>query len=222
MDFNFLNDIEIKDDAEIEELERKRIEEAEERRQERLRKHFLTESGVPLRYLNESLKTYIPLEENRKKFEWICGFVDSVKRGENKKNILYVSGKFGTGKTHIGCGMIRELGGQIVTSLGFCISYDSCRDFKATETRMEFLRRHCNQRLLVIDEVGKGIEKIEKEVYPYIVNEFYGNRNTLVFLGNADKAEFDSLIGEAGADRMREVGVYIALTGESRRGRNGD
>lgn len=218
MDFSFLNDIEIKDDAEIEELERKRIEEAEERRQERLRKHFLTESGVPLRYLNESLKTYIPLEENRKKFEWICGFVDSVKRGENKKNILYVSGKFGTGKTHIGCGMIRELGGLIVTALGLCIAYDSCRDFKATETRMEFLKRHCSQRLLIIDEVGKGIDKIEREIYPYMVNEFYGNRNTLVFLGNADKAEFDSLIGEAGADRMREVGVYMALTGESRRG----
>jgi DNA replication protein DnaC len=72
--------------------------------------------------------------------------------------------------------------------------------------------------LLIIDEVGKGIDKIEREIYPYMVNEFYGNRNTLVFLGNADKAEFDSLIGEAGADRMREVGVYMALTGESRRG----
>lgn len=222
MDFSFLNDIEIKDDAEVEELERKRIEEAEERRQERLRRHFLTESGVPLRYINESLNTYIPLEENRKKFEWICGFVESVKKGENKKNILYISGKFGTGKTHIGCGMIRELGGLIITSLGFCISYDSCRDFKATEPRMEFLKRHCSQRLLVIDEVGKGIEKIEKEVYPYIVNEFYGNRNTLVFLGNEDKKDFESLIGDAGADRMREVGVYIALTGDSRRGRNGD
>jgi hypothetical protein len=135
----------------------------------------------------------------------------------NYNIILY--GPPGTGKTHIGCGIIRELGGYILTSLELCITYDSCRDFKATETRIQFLKRLCQNKVLVIDEVGKGIESIEKQILPYIINEFYGSGHLLVFLGNGSNDDFNKIVGEASADRMSESGVYMSLIGDSIRKR---
>ena len=185
-----------------------------------LEENYFKTSGVPQRYFSESLETYKTTPENEKVYKWILGFVQAVKNKQNKINIIYLSGKFGTGKTHLGCGMIRALGGYIITSLELCITYDSCRDFKADMTRIQLLKKICKHKLFVIDEVGKGIPYIEKEIYPYIVNEFYGSGNLLVFLGNKSREEFIDIIGEAGADRMREVGVYLSLIGDSCRTRN--
>ena len=205
------------DDEKVNEYERKQAEEKEQERKAGLEKNYRTSSGVPARYFEESLETYQSTEENKKTFQWFCGFVDAVEQGKNSKNLVYLFGENGTGKTHLGCGAIRRLGGQIITSMELCITYDSCRDFNAPKTRIQFLKEICSQKLLVIDEVGKGIQQIEKQILPYIVNEFYGNGNVLFFLGNISRQDFNDIISEAGEDRFAESGVYIALTGKSRR-----
>lgn len=219
MDMDFINNLIIVDDEKVDEFEKQREQEKQREKKQKLEDNYLKESSVPKRYLSESLETYRATPENKRAYDWICGFVEAVEKKQNTKNIIFLSGKFGTGKTHLGCGMIRKLGGQIITSLELCITYDSCRDFNSPMTRIQFLKKICSQNLLVIDEVGKGIKSIEKEILPYIVNEFYGNGKILVFLGNQSKTEFNNLIGEAGADRMREVGIYFTLIGESERGR---
>lgn len=206
-------------DEEIESYEKALEEEKQKEIKAKKEEHYAKYANVPLRFQKESLYTYKPTEENRKQYNWICGFVKSVQEKTNTRNILYINGKIGKGKSHLACGIIRELGGYILTSLELCIAYDSCRDFKATETRWQFLKRLCTEKVLVIDEVGKGIESIEKQILPYIVNEFYGNRNILIFVGNGEEKDLYKLIGEAGADRMKEVGLIIPLIGESIRGK---
>ena len=211
-----LNNLEMVDDAAVEEYEKSLAAEKEKERLSVLEENYKKNSGVPKRYLDESLETYKPTPENIQAYKWVQGFINAVIAKKNTKNIVYISGKFGTGKTHLGCGMIRKLGGRIITSLELCITYDSCRDFKADTTRIHFLKHLCNDNdVLVIDEIGKGIASIEKEIMPYIVNEFYGSGKILVFLGNESKEDFNKTIGEAGADRMAEVGVYLSLIGES-------
>ena len=205
-------------DEEVEQYEKALEEEKQKEIKAKKEEHYAKSANVPLRYLKESLYTYKPTEANRKQYNWLCGFVKSIEKKENTKNILYINGRLGTGKSHLACGIIRELGGYILTSLELCIAYDSCKDFKATETRWQFLKRLCTEKVLVIDEVGKGIESIEKQILPYIVNEFYGNRNILIFVGNGEEKDLYKLIGEAGADRMKEVGLIIPLIGESIRG----
>lgn len=205
------------DDEAVKEYERQEQELLQASKRDKLEKHYRNESGVKERYFKKSLETYRPTPENEKVYKWLLNFADSVEKGTNTKNLVYLSGKFGTGKTHLGCGLIRKLSGQIFTSLELCITYDSCRDYKATETRIDFIHRICTSPVLVIDEVGKGIKAIEEEIYPFIVNEFYGSGKLLVFLGNSGKEDFQKLIGEAGADRFNECGVYLSLTGESRR-----
>lgn len=201
----------------VEEYEQKQKMEKERIRFMELEENYFKFSNVPLRFFKESLETYNPTPENMKTFKWILGFTEAVNNKSNKKNIIYLSGKFGTGKTHLGCGMIRKLGGMIITSLELCITYDSCKDFKADKTRIQFLKWICSKNVLVIDEIGKGISSIESEIVPYIINDFYGSGKILIFLGNKSRDEFEKIIGSAGKDRMEEVGCYLSLIGESNR-----
>lgn len=215
--YSFINDIELVDDSEIEKREQEERERQEKTRRAKLESDYKLKSNVPERYKNESLETYKPIPENEKIYKWLLGFCDAVDRHKNKKNLIYLSGSFGTGKTHLGCGLIRRLGGMILTSMELCITYDSCRDFNAPQTRIQFLKSLCRSKVLVIDEVGKGIASIEEQILPYILNEFYGNGNILLFLGNISQADFKRIIGGAGTDRFEEVGLYLTLTGESMR-----
>lgn len=217
IDFSQLIPVTTAKDEEVAEYERKIAEEKEKDRKTILEKNYKNSSGVAERYLEESLETYKASPENERVYKWILGFVQAVEEKRNTKNLVYLNGKFGTGKTHLGCGIIRKLGGRIITSLELCITYDSCRDFKAEETRIQFLKRLCQNPVLVIDEIGKGISSIEKEIYPYIVNEFYGSGKLLIFLGNGNNEEFYKIIGEAGKDRFNEVGITFTLIGESHR-----
>ena len=203
------------DDTAFQEILKEEQVQLRKKNEEQKLKHYRESSGAPSRYLDESLDTYKPTAENAGAFNWIKGFMNAVHAKKNSKNIVFVSGKRGTGKTHIGCGIARELEGVFITSFDLCLSYDSCRDFNAPETRTGFLKRLCKHEVLVIDEVGKGLPEIEKVLLPYLVNEFYGSGKLLFCLGNINKEDFDKLISEDGVDRMKEVGAYLTLTGDS-------
>lgn len=216
MTFNFLENIEVVDDEKIDELERQEAERKEAEKKSRLEDNY--KRIAPPRYAQESLETYKPSQENERAYNWLLGFCEAVEKLCNTKNLLYLNGKSGTGKSHLALGIIRKLGGEIITSLELCITYDSCRDFNSSMTRIQFLKKLCSQKVLVIDEVGKGIEKIEKEILPYIINEFYNDSGKiLIFTGNETNEDFIKLIGESSADRFAESGLYIPLVGESYR-----
>ena len=204
------------DDNWVAETELKRKEEARAERKRRLEDNY--RSIAPARYLDESLETYKPTEENRKSFEWLLKYCQTVEKGENTKNLLYLNGKSGTGKTHLALGVLKRLGGFFITSLEMCITYDSCRDFRASMTRIEWLERLVGHHLLIIDEVGKGLERIEREILPYIVNVFYNDqKKILIMTGNETAENFRGIIGESGADRFCESGVMLPLCGDSYR-----
>ena len=175
-------------------------------------------SGAPSKYWEESFDTYKPTQENKMTYEWLKGYVCAVQSKTNTKNLVFISGEKGTGKTHLGCAFVREMKGRILTSFELCTTYESCKDFNSQKTRIQYLKEICSYPVLVIDEIGKGVPAIENLVMPFIVNEFYGSGKILVFMGNINAESFHKIIGEDGEDRMKEKGVYLTLTGESQRG----
>ncbi len=214
--FSFLESIKIEDEEKIIELERLEEERQQEEKKRKLEENY--RKVAPPRYINESLATYKVSAENQNSYKWIVGFCEAVENHKNKKNLIYINGKSGTGKTHLALGMIRKLGGLLITSLELCITYDSCRDFNSSKTRIQLLKDLCRQKVLVIDEIGKGIERIEKEIVPYIINEFYNESSKiLIFTGNEKNEDFEKLIGESSTDRFNGNGIYISLVGESQR-----
>ena len=196
-------------DAEIERMERQQ---AEREKLERYEK-----SGVPERYLKESLDTYkITNEMQTTAANAATNFLHAVKCGEFKSLVLI--GNAGTGKTHLACAIIREVGGKYRTAPDIVEEMRRTKSFSANETEGDIIDYYGRLKLLVIDEIGRGIAATDEKYMLYqILNARYNTRKPTVLISNFTKADFLQYIGVAAADRLVESAEVWELNGESYR-----
>ena len=72
--------------------------------------------------------------------------------------------------------------------------------------------------MLVIDEIGRGIEATaEKYMLYQVLNARYNTRKPTVLISNHTKNDFLKYIGVAAADRLVESADLIEMNGESYR-----
>lgn len=205
------------DDEEVRRREAEDTARREEWRKQELESHYrnTAESGVNPRYWNESIGTYIAeTEEEKANLEAVKAYAAEKKQCRT----LLMFGSYGTGKTHLGCGIIRERGGKYITSLKLCIEYETGSDYKAQKNKLQILNEYSALPMLVIDEIGRGLKtQAEKEILAYILNERYEKMLPTVLISNLSKQEFVKLVGTAIFDRMTETAVSLNFTGKSRR-----
>ena len=194
-------------DAEIERRERQQ---AAQEKIERYQK-----SGVPERYFNEALDTYkITNEMQATAAKAATNFLHAVKCGEFKS--LVMIGNAGTGKTHLACAIIREAGGKYRTAPDIVEEMRRAKSFTAAETEAEIIDYYGRVKLLVIDEIGRGISATdEKYVIYQLVNARYNTRKPTVLISNLGKSDCLQYIGVAAADRLVESAEICELKGES-------
>ncbi len=173
------------------------------------------ESGVPRFLWNDSLSTYHPrTEEEKSNFEKIMSF---VKKDDNHSTLI-LSGKCGTGKSHLGAGIILSSGGKMIDADTLLLQVDSGDNFKSAENKFEILSRFSNYNILVIDEIGRSMDAIKEKGYlSYILRNRYNNRLPTVLISNLAKKELIKFFGEAIYDRFKETCIYLEFTGESYR-----
>ena len=196
-------------DAEVEKL----IEAQEKRElQERYEK-----SGAPERYYRESIDTYkVSNEMQGKALQAARGFIYAIKRGEFKSFVMI--GNAGTGKTHLACGIVRALGGKYRTAPDIVEELRRAKSFTANETEAKIIDYYGHTPLLVIDEIGRGINATDEKYMIYqLLNARYNTRKPTVLISNHKKAEFLQYIGVAAADRLVESAELIEMNGESYR-----
>ena len=196
-------------DAEIERRERQQ---AAQEKIERYKK-----SGVPERYFYESLDTYkINNEMQTTAAKAATNFLHAVKCGEFKS--LVMIGNAGTGKTHLACAIIREAGGKYRTAPDIVEELRRAKSFTAAETEAEIIDYYGRIKLLVIDEIGRGISATDEKYMLYqILNARYNTRKPTVLISNLRKADFLQYIGVAAADRLVESAEIWEMNGESYR-----
>ena len=196
-------------DAEIERRERQQ---AAQEKIERYKK-----SGVPERYFYESLDTYkINNEMQTTAAKAATNFLHAVKCGEFKS--LVMIGNAGTGKTHLACAIIREAGGKYRTAPDIVEEMRRAKSFTAAETEAEIIDYYGRIKLLVIDEIGRGISATDEKYMLYqILNARYNTRKPTVLISNLRKADFLQYIGVAAADRLVESAEIWEMNGESYR-----
>ena len=196
-------------DAEIERQERQQ---AEREKLERYEK-----SGVPERYFNEALDTYkITNEMQATAAKAATNFLHAVKCGEFKS--LVMIGNAGTGKTHLACAIIREAGGKYRTAPDIVEEMRRAKSFTAAETEAEIIDYYGRLKLLVIDEIGRGISATDEKYMIYqLVNARYNTRKPTVLISNLGKSDFLQYIGVAAADRLVESAEILEMNGESYR-----
>lgn len=174
-------------------------------------------SGVPARYIRESLETFkIKTESQRTAAAAVTDFIKSVKA--DKPMILVLLGAVGTGKTHLCCAAIREIGGKYMTAAEMVEEIRHAKSFDAKASEKQIIEKYASARVSVMDEIGRGINAAEEKymLYSYI-NAVYNMGGSAIFTSNFNKSDFINYIGAAATDRLVENGVIIEMTGESYR-----
>lgn len=195
-------------DAEIEEMERKQ---AEREKIERYKRQ------APARYWNEKLDTYKAETEAQIKAKTATqDFINAVDCGIFC-SLIFI-GKVGTGKTHLALSIIRECGGLYRLSSNIVEELRRAKSFTAKESEAEILENYGNARLLVIDEIGRGVAGAEEQYMLYqIINERYNRRKPTILISNQTKKNFLNYIGIAAADRLTESAQVVEFTWQSYR-----
>lgn len=191
---------------------------AREKAQELRQKKERYQRQVPERYWSESIDTYkTDTEERRKAKAKAESFIQAVKCG--KFQTLMFLGAVGTGKTHLASGIVYECGGLYRLAPAIIEEIRRAKSFTAKESEAEILDNYGSARLLVIDEIGRGVVAAEEQYMLYqIINERYNRRKPTVLISNQNKKDFLNYVGIAAADRLTESAQVVEFTGKSYRG----
>lgn len=175
-------------------------------------------SGVPERYWDITLDGYrTDSEMQLTAHKCAIAYTTEIQRGEFKSFVMI--GNAGTGKTHLGCGILREYGwGLYRTAPDIVEELRRAKSFTASESEAQIIKRYGQTPLLVIDEIGRGIAATDEKYMLYqVLNARYNTRKPTVLISNHTKTDFLKYIGVAAADRLVESAELVEMNGESYR-----
>lgn len=210
---------------EQEEANEKRIAEEEAQKKETMRRYRIKEANIEPAFEYSTLENFIAESDEQKHN------VDKVRaltNGEIKKIVM--TGKNGTGKTHLACAAIHALGGKIMTMYEISATIRATYSPNAQYDEISLVDGYARLPLFVIDEIGrtKGsdteanwlsyiIDKRHVRGLPTILISNKHTRKTCQSNGCADCLE--NYIGEDIMSRLCEDGILLKFTGEDYRKR---
>lgn len=237
-------------DKKAAEEERKRQEEAE-RLQRKINK-LIKDSGIRGRFLNRTFERFEVNEENRRAYEAAKRYADNFRGMLPKKgpdgivdppeiecNGLFITGSYGTGKTHLATAISNQLireGIPVIcmTMIDLLARIKQTFDRSDEATEAEIMKIYEEVPLLVIDDIGSeqpsewGSTKIfaiinaRYEAYmPTIVTTNYAGDELIRRMTpiGPNGRPMDSRNAEKTLDRLKEMCVGIEMNWESWRSR---
>lgn len=182
-------------------------------------------SGMPKRFHGKHFAGYEASTPEQVAALTICreyadGMGSHVKTGAS----LILSGKPGTGKSHLAAAVMHAAMGS-----GLSVQYVTCMDLvravRATwrrdseRTEDDVLATFGDQiDLLVIDEVGVQYStEGEQTIIFDVLDRRYREMRPAIIISNAGKAAFQGCVGDRVFDRLREVAQWVAFGWESHR-----
>ena len=189
---------------------------------------LMAASGIPSRFLDKTLTNLIaPAGEER--FDAAMRAIQLYARelsagGSGVGRWLILSGKPGTGKTHIACGLARlyiestqaSSPNQMMTGSLRCLyahTHDLLAAVKSTYhreaviTEREALRQYIEPQLLILDEVGTTrLSPIDIDLLFRVLSARYDQMKPVVLVTNLTLPELAATVGERVIDRARDDG----------------
>jgi DNA replication protein DnaC len=212
-------------EAEIEEKAKREAQEKE--RAQRLWQSKIGSAGIPERFQDRSLQSYVAATEGQRRAlafaEAYAGTFDEAL--ETGRSALFL-GKPGTGKTHLAIGIGLRIMRRDNRTVLFCTVMRALRRVKDTWSRgsemseTEAVESLAFPDLLILDEVGVQFgSETEKLILFDVLNERYERRRPTLMLSNLALDEVKAYLGERIFDRIREdKGEAIVFDWESHRG----
>lgn len=180
-------------------------------------------SLIPARFADRTLANYVAETSGQKRAVEICRrFADGFENSHGASMVF--CGKPGTGKTHLACGIGRQLIDNLQSVL-FSTVLAAIRHIKETY-------RHGSERsesdaigdlltpdLLILDEVGAQLgSEHEKMLMFEVINERYQQCRSTILISNLNADELTAFMGDRVMDRFRESGAVVAFDWASHRG----
>lgn len=220
--------------ADMAEQERKRQQELEQEMRQREVDHKrrqlrqrISASLVPEKYLTRSFENYrAETDAQQRALEISQRFANHFSQFKRTGAGLIMTGRPGTGKTHLACAIANQLVGAGSSVLFITVS-KMIRKIRETyrrdsaHTEQQIIDSLRDVDLLIIDEVGiqRGTESEEHLLFE-VLNERNAVFGPTIILSNLTVEEIKAYVGERALDRLREGGgKLVVFDWDSYRGR---
>lgn len=187
-----------------------------------LTEQALGDALIPKRYLSKTLDSFEQkTDEQKSSLKVIKEFADNLEDSLKSGRCLILCGTPGTGKTHLACGLAREviLSGRTAMFTTVQKLIRKVRASWGTKEEQETLSAFVDIDLLIIDEIGvQAGSESEKNILFDIINSRYEDERSTIIITNCDLPGLRHYLGERIVDRFREnKGRLIQFNGKSYR-----
>jgi DNA replication protein DnaC len=156
--------------------------------------------------------------------QWKRQFQRIKDRLQNHRATLAIIGNRGTGKTQLAAEIIKDIAPDTATYMTAAELFMRIRatfDKRTTETEIDIARELSRTPLLVIDELQeRGESAWENRLLTEIMDKRYANERPTILISNLTAGELTASLGDSIADRMRQGGGIIEITGASHRSKS--
>ena len=181
-------------------------------RKEQSEKELFGAVCIPRRFQGKSLDDFEVTDKSRNVFEFFRDYADNINERIESGTCIVLTGRPGTGKTHLACALLTVARGKghscLFTSVAGLVRAvrDTWRDSSpVTESKM--IENFVDLDLLVIDEVGvQAKSDNERNILFAVINGRYEEMRPTIILSNETLKEVKEIIGERAFDRLREGG----------------
>lgn len=203
-------------DAEYDKKERQEI----EAREKALRITRFNSQNIEPAYYDATLDNF---QASTPELEHNLSKVRAMVAGNIKKIVM--TGKNGTGKTHLACAALEALGGKIMTMYEISTTIRASYMRDAGETELQIVDGYARLPLFVIDEIGrtKGGD-VEANWLSYIIDKRHVRNLPTILISNKHTRKtcpqngcgdcLENYIGEDIMSRLCENGVLLKFTGD--------
>lgn len=185
-------------------------------------------AGVTKRFEHATFETYHASNTRQKDaLEVVQGYVENFRDHFKAGRSLVLVGRPGTGKTHLGCSILRQLMDHSDQFTGRLIGVsDLFRSIKETwergskKTEKQAIAEFIAPHLLIIDEIGVQFGSTAEQSLLYeVINGRYQEVLPTVVISNLSRGELADVIGSRSFDRLRENdGREVTFDWDSHRG----
>lgn len=209
--------------AEAEQAEERQRQEEEMERKKRHYEKFLGLANIPHRFRERNFDNFQPETQKHEKALAICKkYADEFDQNYRKGKSLILSGKPGTGKSHLAAAIIQALypkhQGQYLTLMELIRLVRGTWHKNSEKSETQVLKELIGIDLLVIDEIGVqyGTDGEQNIIFD-VLDGRYREQLPTILLTNQDKEGLAKCIGERVFDRLRETATWVSFDWESYR-----
>jgi DNA replication protein DnaC len=193
----------------------------------RRRADMRASSGIPARYATKGFDAYRVSNKSQRLALEVCReYADKWPTTLRKGWSLVMTGRPGTGKTHLSAAIASAVLQRYAASVRFGVTHAVLREIRGSynkgspRTEEAVIESFVHPDLLVLDEIGvqSGSEH-EKILMFGILDERYQQLKPTILVSNLNNAGLNEFLGSRIMDRYRECASVLTFDWESHRGK---